>query len=158
MLISIDDYDRNERNALKYLPNRAIQGFQPVTFGSLNYPCHACEEEEIIRYIDTMHELKNAKYFTPAYSYSVEEANLITKVCDQVVELTKQWPGGPIRPWMSPLAAMTLFRAISAIGCHSGKRTLSVFEVGPGSGYLGAFLINAGHRYASMDNTQAFYL
>ena len=35
---------------------------------------------------------------------------------------------------------------------------VDVFEIGAGSGYLGAFLIKLGYRYTSMDNTQNFYL
>jgi hypothetical protein len=35
---------------------------------------------------------------------------------------------------------------------------LSVFEVGPGVGYLGAMLAATGHRYMSFDVTQSLYL
>jgi hypothetical protein len=49
---------------------------------------------------------------------------------------------------------------LSAIaGCYPNlKRSLSVLEVGPGSGYLGSLLIKAGFQYAAADATQAFYL
>jgi hypothetical protein len=46
---------------------------------------------------------------------------------------------------------------VEAIASARGRR-LQIFEIGPGSGYLGAYLINAGHCYASMDITQALYL
>src|SRR5262249_16311114 len=38
------------------------------------------------------------------------------------------------------------------------RQSLSIFEIGPGSGYLGAMLVEQGHGYAAMDNTQALYL
>lgn len=50
-----------------------------------------------------------------------------------------------------------LLRAIEIIAKARGRR-LRIFEIGPGSGYLGAYLINAGHTYAAVDVTQALYL
>jgi hypothetical protein len=35
---------------------------------------------------------------------------------------------------------------------------ISVYEIGPGNGYLGALLALSGDRYAATDNSQAFYL
>ena len=52
---------------------------------------------------------------------------------------------------------IAILRAVEAIAGARGRR-LKIFEIGPGSGYLGAYLINAGHSYASMDITQALYL
>ena len=39
---------------------------------------------------------------------------------------------------------------------HDGP--LKILEIGPGSGYLGLLLANAGHQYFAMDAAQAFYL
>ena len=39
---------------------------------------------------------------------------------------------------------------------HDGP--LRIFEIGPGSGYLGMLLANDGHQYFAMDAAQAFYL
>jgi hypothetical protein len=39
---------------------------------------------------------------------------------------------------------------------HDGP--LRIFEIGPGSGYLGLLLANDGHQYFAMDAAQAFYL
>ena len=50
-----------------------------------------------------------------------------------------------------------ILRAVDLIS-RVRKRKLKIFEVGPGSGYLGAYLLNAGHPYAAMDNCQALYL
>lgn len=158
MFISIEEYNRNERSALKATPNRAIQAFGPVTFEALHIPHRVCEEAELARYVDALYESKGANYFSDAHRYSKEEAELVRWVSDEVVRFTGERFGRPIRPWISPLAAIPLFRVISALAELSGKKTLSIFEIGPGSGYLAALLIPQGHRYASMDNAQAFYL
>jgi hypothetical protein len=157
MLISIEDYDRHERDALGSLSNRAIQAFRPATFSFVSYPDRVYSESEVIRYVDTMHETKQAIYFT-SHDFSVDEAALVKGISDDVVNLTAKRFGSPKRPWMSPLAALNLFRSISAMAQRAGRASVSVFEIGPGSGYLGALLIKTGHRYASMDNAQAFYL
>ena len=65
--------------------------------------------------------------------------------------------GREVRPICAPLAEIGLFRIVSALA-DIYERHLRIFEVGPGCGYLGAYLINAGHRYAAMDHVQAFYL
>ena len=138
--------------------NTAIEAFRPVTFLDRNYPYSVFEEAELVRSVDTMHELRGINYFTSDSFFSVDEAKLIRETSDQVVELTTQRFGRPIRPWTALLGAIPLFRAICALEQFSGKRSLSVFEVGPGSGYLPSLLIQTGHTYASVDSTQAFYL
>jgi hypothetical protein len=51
-----------------------------------------------------------------------------------------------------------LFRIIKAMKAAFGLAQISVFEAGPGNGYLGALLALSGERYVSIDNSQAFYL
>jgi hypothetical protein len=53
---------------------------------------------------------------------------------------------------------MKLFRTVQEVARIFAKRELTIFEIGPGSGYLGAMLIAAGHRYLSSDIAQGFYL
>jgi hypothetical protein len=90
--------------------------------------------------------------------YTADEARLVRRVNDAVIEETRRAFGRAIRPWMGPLTTMKLFRAIQAIATVSGRSQLRVFEIGPGSGYLGALLLAAGHRYWSTDIAQGFYL
>lgn len=163
MLITIDKYNSEEQKSRKSLPNRAIESFAPVTFLQFNYPVTVFEETELIRYADAMHEFKINKYYTPEFKCSADEANLIKMVCEKTGELTHTRFGRKVKPWVSPLAALKMFRAITALSGFANRSglangNLSVFEIGPGSGFLGAFLISSGYRYGSMDNTQAFYL
>jgi hypothetical protein len=50
------------------------------------------------------------------------------------------------------------FRAIQQLASGLGRTQLSIFEVGPGAGYLGAMLAQAGHRYMSYDVAQSLYI
>ncbi|MFC1593807.1 hypothetical protein ACFL38_00595 [Candidatus Omnitrophota bacterium] len=163
MKLTVDQYNDYERKVQKDLPNRAIQGFRPATFLQENYPDRVLEDVELIRYVDVMQGPKAKTYVAENVTYSEDESRLIRKICESVGELTLHTFGKKILPWISPLAAVRMFRIITAFSsfaeCLGLKRgDLSIFEIGPGSGYLGAQLISAGYRYASMDNTQAFYL
>ena len=53
--LSIDEYTLAEREGSKLLPARAIQAFSPATFAALNYPTRVLSENEIFKFIDTMH-------------------------------------------------------------------------------------------------------
>ena len=62
-----------------------------------------------------------------------------------------------MRPIPTLLSRMSLFRAIMALQANF-DRPLSIFEIGPGNGYLGALLLRAGLRYIGFDNAQSLYL
>jgi hypothetical protein len=160
MLLSIEDYNRREQAALPCLANRAIEGFRPVTFLSQGYPMFVSQEAELARYVDTQHEVSERvdMFCAPDFVYSQDEAGLITTISDKVMSMTRKRYGRAIRPWIGPLVALPAFRAIVALARESGKKALRIFEVGPGSGYLGALLIASGYRYISFENTQAYYL
>jgi hypothetical protein len=157
-MLTIESYEAAESAALGSLSARAIEAFGPVTFNATNYPTRVRNERELLRYADAMHETKGARYFKPPYLYSRQEADLVGGICDAVANFTESQHGKRVRPWMAPLAAVHPLRAIVALVKALELRSPSVFELGPGSGYLGAALIRLGYRYASMDNTQCFYL
>ncbi|MGQ0663498.1 MAG: hypothetical protein ACT4P2_07895 [Pseudomonadota bacterium] len=159
MILSIQEYDTAEAAAADRLGARAVQAFGPVTFDAVGYPVRVRSEQALARYVDAMHETKDAVYFkSPDWRFSRAEADLIRDVCERVVRMTAERFGRAIRPWMAPLAAVHAFRIVAAFASLSGRKQISVVEIGPGSGYLGSLLIAAGHRYAAMDNAQAFYL
>lgn len=157
MILSVKEYNDCEKNPLKDLCNRSIQSFMPVTFSQLNYPTSVFEEAELIRYVDVMQETTAKLYYSEDFKYTQDEVLLFKRVCDKVEELTLNEFGKKIKPWLG-LAAIPMFRIIEAIKKYFLRKDMSVFEIGPGSGYLGAFLISSGYPYTSMDNTQAFYL
>ena len=50
---------------------------------------------------------------------------------------------------------LLLFRYINNL---FPNKKLTLFELGPGSGFLTALLATAGHKVICMDNSQAFYI
>ena len=157
-MISIQEYNDAESAYSYRLSARAIQAFSPMTFSFVGYPTRVVDEIEIARYIDVMHETKDAVYFEPPYVFSIAEGEEVKKIIDLVAQKTADHFGQTIRPWMAPLAAVQTYRIVCELSKLVNKAKCSIFEIGPGSGYLGALLVQAGLIYTSMDNTQAMYL
>jgi hypothetical protein len=65
--------------------------------------------------------------------------------------------GRRVLPINSVMSAVGLFRAIKHVQTFFDK-PLGVVEIGPGAGYLGAFLIASGHPYVAVEATQSLYL
>ena len=157
-MLAIDTYNQCERDACSALSNCSIEAFHPVHFANTNYPIEVFNELDLLRYADVMHETKNAIYYDDSCLYSEKEGDLISSTSSLVESFTADHLGSSVKPLMAPLAAISLFRVIQYIKNDRGVDQLSVFELGPGSGYLGAYLYQTGVRYGSMDNTQALYL
>ena len=156
--LTIDTYNSEQLNSLRTLSSRAIQAFAPVTFLHRHYPSYVEDNDHILRFVDTMHETKDAKYFDrKRYSFSDHETDLIRDVCCRVSALTERLFDRQTLPIMSPLAHVMPYRVIHNIEKTLGRK-LRIFEIGPGSGYLGAYLMLTGHSYSSMDNSTGFYL
>jgi len=158
-MLTIETYNASESLATDKLGLRAAQAYSPATFEDLNYPVRVNEMTQLLRYVDTMHETSDGKYFDKAqFQYSKAEGKTISHVAQVATDLTEQAFGKRIRPWMAPFGAVPTFRIIEAFKKQTKSDKLRVLEIGPGSGYLGALLIERGFDYASMDNTQGFYL
>jgi hypothetical protein len=166
-LISIRDYDEEERRAQVHLSVAEIMAFTPGAFQRVGYPTRVQEEQELLRYSDHNFESEVPKLFEPGYyhpgaalkcSFTKDEAKLFDSIRNKVVNLTKQRFGRSVRPISNLMVQAGAFRIISEIARLSGKEKLTIFEVGPGLGYLGAMLAEAGHRYLSYDVTQSVYL
>lgn len=165
-VVSIGQYDANEEVAKASLSFREIRAFSTRTFTHSGFPSQVKTDLELARYADWNGDPANREYFCPGRflpgrcmrtDFTYDEAELINRVCDQTVAMTSAEIGRAVRPVCAPLAQVGLFRVVSALA-DIYQRHLRIFEVGPGGGYLGAYLINAGHGYAAMDHAQAFYL
>lgn len=158
-MLTIEQYNQAEAAAMRGMGLRSLQAYSPATFEDLNYPVRVSEEETLVRYVDTMHETFDGKYFDPGlFQYSVQEGEGLGRVADKVTELTTKSFGKTVRPWMAPFGAIEAFRSVVGFVEALDMKSPRIFEIGPGSAYLGALLIDRGYRYASMDNTQGFYL
>jgi hypothetical protein len=156
--LGVADYAREEARAREKLSNDHIRAFSAVTFALHGYPAVAESDAAIVRFVDTMQELNDPVLHHEVELYTPEEAAAVRSVNEAVLAQTRAAFGRAIRPWMGPLAAIKLFRAIQEIAKCSGRKRLRIFEVGPGSGYLGALLLTQGHEYWSTDIAQGFYL
>jgi hypothetical protein len=159
MPLNIATYRRTQRSGLLSLGPRALQVAAPVTFHSIGYPTELHDDSQIAWFVDTMHESDNVPndVYSDKFKVTSDEARLVTEVCDLAEELTAEQFGRPIRPWVAPLCSLISFRLIEEIAAIIGRR-LTIYEIGPGSGYLGAMAIRSGHRYLSTDVAEGMYL
>lgn len=167
MLLTISLYDEHHRRALSRFGNDALWAFTPVAFGSLAYPVTVREENELIRFVDPMKEaisrqVGSEDIFLRQYSlrtrFSGAEAELMRRVRALAADFSEKAFGLAQHPINSIISAVGLFRVISAIQASYPGRRLRILEMGPGTGYLGAFLITAGYEYTGIEATQGFYL
>jgi hypothetical protein len=155
--LSIADYDARERDARISATYPALRSFSAAAFAQVNFPMRVEDERELIRYADMLQETLSRKEHLEERTYSEAEAEAIKKVSEQIRAVTTKFYGRTVQPLMCLFPPLPILRAVEAIAKARGRR-LRIFEIGPGSGYLGAYLINAGHSYGSMDIVQALYL
>lgn len=155
--MDIIDYDARETAAMQRLSAEHIRAFSPVTFLQIGIPTRVDVERSLLRCMDSLHERDRTLDYHTVMEYSADEAALIETINDTVVDLCIRLFGRPVRPWMGPVVATHLFRAVDALS-KVARRPLRVLEIGCGSGYLGALLSLAGHNYLGTDVTQAYYL
>jgi len=154
-MLSIDEYDRAEASARRRASYPAIRAFHPAAFAMVNFPARVTDESELIRYSDIMYELADRDAWYRKMLYSLDEQRLILDLSATIEALTRDLFGKAVQPFMCLFPPIPLLRAVEAL---AGGRRMTVLEIGPGSGYLGAYLLMRGYKYAATDNTQALYL
>lgn len=166
-ILPIENYDAAEAEARLDLSHEEIMAFASRTFSLIGFPDRIKVERELFRYADWIRDPGNQQYFKPGQflrgpsvqtDFTPDEATLLSWICDQVVAMTGLRAGRAVRPLCNPFAHIGLFRVVEALKQAYGVQHLSIFEVGPGTAYLGAMLASKGDSYSSMDNAQAFYL
>jgi hypothetical protein len=163
-MMSVEEYDAAEQEAKVGLSFTEIMAFAPRTFDAIGFPHRVKDERELVRYADWNRDAGNQQYFQPDHFfygpavrtvYTHDEVEAMDRVRDRAVEVTRKL-GRAVRPVCGPFAQLGLFRILMALRKQCG-RPLSVFEVGPGTGYLGA-LLDQGWTYDFTDNAQALFL
>ena len=143
-----------------------MMAFATTTFAIFGFPAIVAREQELARYVDWNNSPSNEQYFRPDYfvrgpsvetSFTPRERQIVETVSDSVAALTARYYGREMRPISTLLSQFGLFRVIMALQAQA-DRPITVFEVGPGNGYLGAMLVAAGINYIGFDNAQALYL
>lgn len=148
----IEAYDAAERAAMAHLGNRQIQASTPSIFVSTGYPLRVQCSDELWRYADVMHDQRARMYFDALGGLTEQEFSLWTLATKHAVKTTVHL-GRRLVPRNAPLAAIAAYRMIKSV-CPMGR----IFEIGPGSGYLGAMLAADGYEYRATEVTQAFCL
>lgn len=165
-IVTIDQYDNEEAEAKCNISYVEMMAFATTTLAIFSFPTSVAREQELARYVDWNNSPSNSQYFKPNYfvrgpsvetSFTPAERQIAQTVCNTVAELTRRRYGREMVPISTLLSQFGLFRAIMALQAQV-TRPLTVFEVGPGNGYLGAMLIAAGLNYIGFDNAQSLYL
>jgi hypothetical protein len=167
MPLSITEYDRRERRAKCALSFQEVLAFASTAMEVTGFPARLKSESQIASYMDWNDGDNTGAIFEPdsfipvralRTTFTSEEVGLARTVADAVARLTKERTGREMRPIGTLLAVFGLFRIIQAMKAAWSLPQISVFEIGPGTGYLGPLLALTGDRYAATDNSQAFYL
>jgi hypothetical protein len=165
--LTIEQYNRAEEQARLELSIAHLMAFRAVAFDSVSWPTRISNERELLRYVDHNFEAEVPSLYKPGAvfdpigyrnAFSLDEKALIGAISDQVAQLTERSLGRRTRPMTNLLVQTGPFRVMQQLASGSGLKQLSVFEVGPGAGYLGAMLAHVGHRYLSYDVAQSLYL
>lgn len=157
MYLSVEEYNKEEIVKKAELSNRFLQAFQPEIFEKLGFPSRINSNREVFRFIDSMHDGRLKWYYDEAEMQPTEiEFKKIKELCKDISNYTRRVYNKNVVVKAPLLSAMTTVRTIKALTDSSNVPT--IFEIGGGSGIVGAMLHKEGYPYISTDITQAFYL
>ena len=156
MILSVQEYNKYEKKAINQLPNRVIEAFQPTEFYNTGYPTRIETDEELWKYIDVM-QIKRYEnnVINGLGGLSEDEFEIYRRLTKNICEFSKKYFSKSFVARNSISRSFIVFRALRQI---YNEYTPTVYEIGPGCGYLGALVNQQGWPYYAMDNTQAFYL
>ena len=155
--LTVEAYDQAENAARVSASYPALRSFAPATFAMVGFPTRVTQEKELRRYADIMYEIADREYWLKKLTYSEEEQSLIIGLRSKIEALTGTLFGNPVQALMCLFPPLPVLRMVEATSALLGRK-LRILEVGPGSGYFGAYSLMRGHQYAGIDNTQALYL
>ena len=152
----VEKYNQAEREGRSTVSNRAIEAFGLEVFGTLGYPFKVNDESELWRYHDVMQEGRFDRNLRLISNYTDHEFELITRTAKQILSFSER--NFLIRNSGKHALTRSLYQYQLIMKNRPHDGPLKILEIGPGSGYLGLLLANAGHQYFAMDAAQAFYL
>ncbi len=157
----LEKYNLAEMKGIQRIPNIAIEAFSLNLWNITGFPYKIRTIDELWRYHDGMHRFDSVlnRSLPIAKEASLEDLNILEKAADIVLKFSEYYKF----PTPTP-ATINLIKNFSQYlilkknhpDMHSKKCT--IFEVGPGTGYLGLILGIAGHSYIALEASQAFYL
>ncbi|MEG3592528.1 MAG: hypothetical protein VX354_04455 [Pseudomonadota bacterium] len=154
--LKLNEYDAAESSALESIPNRIIECTRAVSFSDAGYPTRVRSSSALVRYVDVMHEGRASSTFHELLrGITNDEFNLLKTVTRAIKDNSEKQYKKKMVATGSLLRALLIVRTLKAL--YPEKKRL-VFEIGHGSGYVGALLLADGYAYASTDIVQAFYV
>jgi hypothetical protein len=154
-MLTAAEYDEAENIALLRTPNRIVECCQPIVFNVESYPVRIPNEAAAIRYLDVMQDGRTEDTFSFLINgLTADEMAAMRRVAEKIATLTERLYGRKSVPRSGMLRALNVVRHIRYLWPRGG----TVLEIGAGSGYVGALLLEFGLRYVCTDITQAFYL
>lgn len=156
-MLTIEEYNNSEILGKTELSNRFIRAFKPRIFEMGGFPTNVQKEEELARYIDSMHAYSfDNHYNNLCGGITKQEFSLLKKTTKDIYDMTKKYYNSSFLVKAPLIAAICQKRLIeAALGNINNKR---IFEIGGGSGMLGCLLLEDNINYYATDVTQAFYL
>ncbi len=150
------EYLAAEADACKRLPPEIVAAFKPVAFEAYAQDwCKPVERlDQLGPWVDCMHE-GTERIWRNLGGLTEYELETIEEIAGMAVQAS-QAIGCRRRPRDALLQAVIPWRYVRALVPAGADRY--VLELGPGSGYLGALLLNEGNGYRGMEVTQPFYL
>ncbi len=155
-MLTPEEYDEFESRATRSLPNRIIEAYRPEAFSIVGYPTRVDSLLGLHRYVDVMHEtgfLGILELFLKGLTE--EEFGLLKKISLLTSSLSERDCGKRVVPRSALLWSMIALRHVRAL---FPDPNVTILEIGPGSGYLGALLGLLGYNYVATDVCQAMYL
>ncbi len=154
--LGIAEYDRSEEDAVTRLPNRVVEAFQRMRLSASGYPLRIRREEEVLKYIDALHESRGDHYFAELLGrITPREFDILQNVIAVYLDFTEQQLGEMRVPRASMLHALNTLRHIKYLFGDAKPR---VFEIGTGADVLGTMLLLEQYPCAALHTTQALYV
>ncbi|NQW08653.1 MAG: hypothetical protein HQ481_02045 [Alphaproteobacteria bacterium] len=157
-MIDITAYDVIERRRRLDFGTGVNMAFAPVTFRERGFPDRIDDYAELPQFTENMNLLAGPNPWLEAMRVTMLEAAILNNVNAAVLDFNARACGKRIAPLSSSATMLPLLRFLTAFADRFHDGRLNVLEIGPGAGYLGLMLAQAGHRYVATDATQSFYI
>ena len=155
--LNVHEYDLAHEAAVSALPNAVNWAYQSHFFDKIGFPTSVKSEKELWKFVESQHWNTFEGDFLNLLdgAISVGEFELLRHLAEKVLRFSQSNYGKEIVARPTILPGLNVLRHIEYL---FGDERPKVFEIGPGSGYLGALLMLQGYPYAATDVGQGFYL
>jgi len=155
MTALIEKYKETELTERKSLSNTYISAFYPHLFEKQGYPTHIQHEDEVWKYLDSMHDLRFESNLQ-LVGNDPEDTEFVKAVLAKYKESVAPHLYKVVYPRASFLRALHQAKILKFLAPETDS--LRVAELGPGSGYLSLILALKKHKVLAIENTQGFYI